>query len=301
MASDRHESVKAWVRRATPWINYDISRIKRFRTLVNSGSRFFKSPKNIKTVPVTIGTIPAELIIPAKVKLDGVIFFMHGGGYCIGSLDSHRALIGKIALEAKIKAIHIDYRLAPEHPYPAAVEDAIEAYEWLQKKGFPAEKIIFMGDSAGGGLLIATMLELKNRGMSLPNAAVCMSPWVDLSFSGASAINNAKEDPIIPVPKVHHWAKAYAGNLPLEHPGISPLYATDFSGLPPILIQASDLEVLSDDSVRIVEKLKQAEVDVTFQTWEGVMHVWQITWRRKVPESLEAIEKIKDFLTKWLT
>ncbi|MCB0855087.1 MAG: alpha/beta hydrolase, partial [Bacteroidetes bacterium] len=278
MPTPQHTTAKNWVQRMTRWMSYDLNRISIFRAFVNSGSWFFRPPEDITTIDVMLGHLPIELVVPKELKLDGVLLYFHGGGYCLGSLGSHRGWVGKIAIEAGIKVAHIDYRLAPEHPYPAAEEDAVAAYQWLLQKGMPPEKIIFGGDSAGGGLVISTLNALKAQNLPLPKAAFCLSPWVDLSFSGKSAVKNAQKDPIIPVPKVHYWALAYAGDLPLEHPGPSPLYA-DLSDLPPILIQASDSEVLTDDAQRLAKKIEEAGGDVTLQIWPGVLHVWQFLWR----------------------
>jgi monoterpene epsilon-lactone hydrolase len=298
MPTTRHETAKVWIQRLTRWLDYDLNRINIIRAFVNSGSWLLRPPANIQTEGVLIGHMDAELVQPEKVLLNGIILYLHGGGYCIGSLASHRGLVGKIAIEAGVKIVHIDYRLAPEYAYPAAEDDALMAYEWLLSKGVPPEKIIIGGDSAGGGLTISTLNAIKAKGIPLPKAAFCLSPWVDLSFSGKSAVKNAHSDPIIPVPKVHHWARAYAGTLPLEHPGPSPLYA-DLSGLPPILIQASESEVLTDDALRLARNIEAAGGEVTLQTWPGMLHVWQFLWRR-VPESREAISKLTEFLTKCL-
>ena len=182
MPTPQHKTAKIWVQRMTRWMSYDLNRISIFRSFVNSGSWFFRPPDNITTIEVMLEDLPMELVSPEKLRLDGIFLYLHGGGYCLGSLGSHRGLVGKIAIEAGIKIVHIDYRLAPEHPYPAAEEDAVAAYKWLLKKGMPPEKIIIGGDSAGGGLTITTLNALKAQNLPLPRAAVCLSSMGRFEF-----------------------------------------------------------------------------------------------------------------------
>lgn len=279
------------------WLSLDLASLSRIRRFVNFAKYALRMPSDVAAEPLKIGKIPAEWLIPKGVKNTKnapILLFFHGGGYLVGSLDSHRGMVARIAQELGWCVIHVDYRLAPEHPFPAALEDAIAAWKWLLEQGYDPAKIAIAGDSAGGGLAISAMVKMKALGLPLPFSAVCLSPWVDLTFSGHSAVAFAKHDPIIIVPQVHRWALAYAGPHELDYPEISPLYA-DLRGLPPTLIQASDLEVLTDDAQRLKDQMEAAGVEVTLQVWEETMHVWQLFWRT-VPEAQEAIEAIARFL-----
>lgn len=279
------------------WLSLDLASLSRIRRFVNFARYALRMPSDVAVESLKIGKIPAEWLIPKGVKNSKdapILLFFHGGGYLVGSLDSHRGMVARIAQELGWCALHVDYRLAPEHPFPAALEDAVAAWKWLLEQGYDPAKIAIAGDSAGGGLAISAMVKMKELGLPLPFAAACLSPWVDLTFSGHSAVAFAKHDPVIIVPQVHRWALAYAGTHELDHPEISPLYA-DLSGLPPTLIQASDLEVLTDDALRLKNQMENAGVDVTLQIWKETMHVWQLFWRT-VPEAQEAIEAIARFL-----
>lgn len=279
------------------WLSLDLASLARIRRFVNFARFALRTPTGVSEQPVKIGKIPAEWLIPKGVKADKsapILLYFHGGGYLVGSLDSHRGLVARIAQELGWRVIHVDYRLAPENPFPAALEDAVAVWKWLLEQGYDPAKIAIAGDSAGGGLAIAAMVSMRDSGLPLPFAAVCMSPWVDLTFSGHSAVAFAKHDPIIIVPQVHRWALAYAGSRELDDPEISPLYA-DLHGLPPTLIQASNLEVLTDDATRLKDAMEAAGVEVTLQIWEETMHVWQLFWRT-VPEAEEAVAAIGAFL-----
>ncbi len=240
-------------------------------------------------------TIDAEVIIPnMPANTNQIILYLHGGGYTLGSSHTHRSLVGKIAKNTNRVAILPEYRKAPENPFPAALEDAVFSYEALLDRGKKPEDIILIGDSAGGGLVVATQVYLKEKKMPMPGAAICLSPWVDLAATGESIDRNQGKDPLVDKTKMKLWADYYAGEFPVTHPHISPLYA-DLEGLSPMLIQVSTGEMLYDDSVRLAKKAKEAGVDVTLQTWDGLMHWWHI-FQRRIPEANEAIDKISDFI-----
>ncbi len=201
------------------------------------------------------------------------MLYLHGGGYVIGSPRSHRHLAAAIATAAGSSALLLEYRCAPEAPFPAAVDDAVAAYRWLLDQGVSAGGIAIAGDSAGGGLTVATLLALRDAGLALPAAGVCISPWVDLTCSGASYATKAVADPIVKRAGVDEMARAYLGAADRRTPLASPLFA-DLRGLPPLLIQVGSEEVLLDDSVQLAERARAAGVDTTLEVWDQMIHVW---------------------------
>ncbi len=243
-----------------------------------------------------VRTVNAEVIMPNyPTNTSQIILYLHGGGYTLGSSHTHRSLVGKIAKLTNRIAILPEYRKAPENPFPAALEDAVFSVKALLERGKKPEDIVVIGDSAGGGLALATQLKLKELGLPQTGACVCISPWVDLAATGDSIELNKAEDPLVDKNKMHLWAKYYSGSYEVTHPLISPLYA-DLHGLNPILIQVSSGEMLYDDSVRLAQKAKESGVDVTIQIWEGLMHWWHI-FQRRIPEAADATEKIADYIT----
>jgi acetyl esterase/lipase len=224
-----------------------------------------------------------------------VTLYLHGGGYVIGSLNTHRELASRIARSTQSRALVIDYRLAPEHPFPAAVDDATAAYRWLVGTGVSPSRIAVAGDSAGGGLTLATLLALRDARQPLPAAGVCMSPWTDLEGTGASAQPGGADDPLLQVAGLREMGRHYAVANP-RHPLAAPLYAS-FRGLPPLLIQVGTREILLDDSTRVAVKAKAEGVDVTLETWDGLIHVWQL-FGPDVPESEQAVARIGEFARK---
>jgi epsilon-lactone hydrolase len=256
-------------------------------------ARFARLPADIHCLPVDIHGIPAEWIANVHVEA-GVILYLHGGAYALGSINVHREMVARLAEAAGIKALVINYRLAPEHPFPAALEDTIAAYDWLLAQGYDPPRIAIAGDSAGGGLAIAALVALRDAGEALPAAAVCISPWIDLTLSGASTHQNVSSDPILDPQSLAKYAGYYAGDLELTSPLISPLYA-NLEGLPPLLIQVGTHEILLDDATRLAENARQAGVDVTLETWDGMFHLFQII--PFVPETQRSIVHIAGFVT----
>jgi len=266
------------------------------RHLIELGTFFYLLPWGVHIKKVMVDNkIYGEVIIPTTSDRKKVMLYFHGGGYTIGSSHSHRSLVGKIAKKSGVIALLIEYRKAPEHPFPAALEDALASYKRLiYERGKRPEDIVLAGDSAGGGLVFATLLKIKEEGLPIPAGAIGLSPWVDLTNSGDTILKNRHEDPLVDPKKMEEWAKMYSGAYNVTNPFISPLFG-DLSGLPPCLVQASDSEMLYCDAVRFVKKAKEAGVDVTFQTWEGLIHWWQI-FQRVIPEAGEALDKISDFI-----
>jgi len=237
-----------------------------------------------------------EWLIPADVKPHTVLLYFHGGGYVSGSAESHRGFLSQLAHITNIMTLAIDYRLAPEHPYPAALDDAIMAYDWLLSIGYDADDIIFGGDSAGGGLTLATLLKLRDCGKPLPSSAFCLSPWTDLLATGDSVETQAHNDPWLKPEDIAIPVQAYLGEHPRNDPYVSPLYG-DFDGLPPLLIHVGEHEILRSDSARLARKARGAGVHVTYKMWDEMWHVWHLFYDR-VPESRSAIEDIAQFMLK---
>ena len=227
-------------------------------------------------------------------KTARTILYLHGGGYFFCSPETHRPITLGLAAGADAHVFVPDYRLAPEHPFPAAIEDSVAAYRRLIADGTPAQRIVIAGDSAGGGLTLATMLTLRDAGDPLPAAAVLFSPWTDLAATGDSIVRNSRSDVMFHGDGIAKGARYYLGNTDAKHPLASPHYA-DLKGLPPLFIQASDTEVLLDDSTRLAEKAAKAGVSVTFKMWPRLPHVWQI-FTPFLPEGRAALAEASAFV-----
>lgn len=222
------------------------------------------------------------------------ILYCHGGGYYFCSPASHRPLVFALAARSGARAFSLDYRLAPEHPFPAALDDALDAYRRLLADGTPADSIVIAGDSAGGGLALATLIALRDARDPLPSASVLFSPWTDLAVTGGTIRSNDGLDPMFCGAAIGRAAKLYVGDADPTHPYLSPLYA-DLSGLPPLLIQASSTEVLLDDARRVADRARAAGVSVEYEVWPKVPHVWQL-WTPFVPEARQALERAARFV-----
>ena len=259
--------------------------------------RFARLPKGIHCRPICANGVSAEWIKAPDADL-GVILYLHGGAYALGSINVHRELVARLVRSTKMRALAINYRLAPEHPYPAALSDATMAYLWLLNEGVHPSKIIIAGDSAGGGLALTTLVALRDAGESLPAGAVCISPWTDLALTGTSIQYKAKADPILAPDDLEMYARYYAGEHELSSPLISPFYA-DLKGLPPLLIQVGADEILLDDAVRCADKAREAGVDVTLEIWNEMFHVFQMIWF--LAETKTAIGHIAEFVSQRLT
>jgi epsilon-lactone hydrolase len=243
------------------------------RAQYERAEKVFPTPADVKVERVNAPAASAEWLRPPSAAPGRVVLYLHGGGYVIGSPRSHRHLAAAIAAAAEASALLLDYRLAPEHPYPAAVEDATAAYRWLLDQAVAPEHIVIAGDSAGGGLTVATLLALRGARVPLPAGGVCISPWVDLTCGGASYETKAAADPIVRRAGVEEMARAYLGATPPRTPLASPLFA-DLRGLPPLLIHVGTDEVLLDDAVQLAEGAKRAGVDVTLEIYDRMIHVW---------------------------
>ncbi len=254
----------------------------------------FKTPRNVEVEPVSIEGIPAEWLLPKGCHTDRVIIYLHGGSYHAGSLRTHRGLAARIGINSSSSVLSLDYRLAPENPFPAAIEDVVSVYRWLlEVKGFNSKKIIISGDSAGGGLTLTSLLKFKEENLSLPAAAICLSPVTDFAVTGESIKTKAKEDIMLSENKIRQSFEIYAKGQSVKHHLISPLYA-DLSGLPPLLIQTGTAEIFLDDSTRFAQKAVEQGVTVDLDLWENMFHVFQI-FGNLIPESKKALKKIGEF------
>ncbi len=272
----------------------DHESIIRFREQCEKGaSRFGKIPAGIEISPVTIDGLSAEWIFPANATKDKVIFFVHGGGYVSGSCSDHLIHVSKFVTGSNVGALLYEYRLAPEHPYPAALDDSLTVYQWLLAQGVSSSNIVFAGDSAGGGLCLSLLLALRDKGILLPAAGVAISPWTDLKCTGESYRTNAKKC-LSPEGSWTAFSKHYAGNNDPGLPYISPLYG-DLHRLPPLLIHVGSDEILRDDSIRFAEKAKQAGVDVTLNVGEGMFHCFPVC-APLFPEATHAMDEICNFI-----
>ncbi len=231
---------------------------------------------------------------PPRERPGRVVLYLHGGGYVTGSIESYLMLCVPLARALGLRVVVPEYRLAPEHPYPAALEDVLKAYRGLLARGYSGSDIVLAGDSAGGGLCLATALSLRDSGDPMPAAVICLSPWADLSNSGASHAANAKSEVLLDTATLDRWAALYAGGARLEDPYLSPVRG-DFRGLPPLLIQVDRGEILLDDSRTVAEKARAAGVDLSLSVWDGLWHVWPALGDL-VPESGAAFAEARTFL-----
>ena len=250
----------------------------------------------VKRTPVSAGGVEAEWLDAPGARADRVVLYLHGGGYVLGSVNSHRDMIARLSAAANARALGLNYRLAPETPFPGAVDDAVSAYRWLLDQGITPGHIVIAGDSAGGGLTAATLLAIRDRALPRPAAGALLSPWVDLEGTGESMNGGVADDPMVRKELVSSMAPPYLNGADPKTPLAAPLHA-DLRGLPPLLIQVGRREVLLDDSLRFAQKAQRAGVDVTLEVWPGMIHVWQI-FASELEEGREAITRIGAFVKK---
>jgi monoterpene epsilon-lactone hydrolase len=268
--------------------------IQEMRANMDASTGLMPLPEDVVYTPVQIGGLDAEWTEAPEVRVDRVILYFHGGGYTIGSIATHRQVVADISRAAGVRVLSLAYRLGPEDPHPAAVEDAIAAYRFLLSLDIEPERIAFAGDSAGGGLTIAALIAVRDAGLAAPAAGVCISPWLDLTQSGDSYESRAAEDPLVSKSMLDLMSAAYLDGQDPRQPTASPIFAK-LEGLPPILIQVGTAEVLLDDSMRFTELAKAAGVDVELQVWDDMFHVWHC-FAALIPEGGEAITKIAMYL-----
>ena len=255
-------------------------------------------PEGATIQSVDAGGAPAEWTDADGVRDDAAIVYLHGGGYIMGNLDSHRNLVANLSRAAGIRALSVDYALAPENQFPKAIEDAINAVQYVQGQGIAANRIIVAGDSAGGGLTAATLLALRDRGLNQVAAGVLISPWLDLTQSGGTMDSLADADPMVSRTLLDVCTEAYVGSQDPKAPLASPLFA-DLAGLPPLLIHVGTAETLLDDSRRFQVAAEKSGVDSTLEEWDEMIHVWH-TFAGMLPEAQQAIDRVGAFIKEQL-
>lgn len=251
-------------------------------------------PTRTKVQHVRVADVPADWISVGTTPEDCVVLYLHGGAYSIGSPRTHRDIAARISKATGIRVLSIDYRLAPEHPHPAAVQDAVKAYRWLLENGFAAQKIVIAGDSAGGGLAIAALVSLRDAGVPLPAAAVCLSPWTDLQGTGESMTTHVEADPFLTPEWLQSMAQHYVADGDSRLSLISPVHA-DLHGLPPMLVQVGSDEILLSDATRLAERARDAGVKTTLEVWGNMWHVWHF-FSGQMPEGKRAMTGVGRFV-----
>lgn len=250
----------------TPDIGYSRAAYEKLATLLGGAP-------DAKCEKVDADGVPAEWVAAPGIDPQRAVLYLHGGGYAIGSINTHRRLAYDISAASSARVLLIDYRLAPEHPFPAAVDDAAKAWRWLLQQGFTSDRLAIAGDSAGGGLTIATLVNLRDQKLGLPACAVAISPWVDLEGRGDSITTRAAQDPMVQKAGLLWMAGLYLAGKDPRTPLAAPLHA-DLAGLPPVLVQVGTAETLLDDATRLAEKLYRAGGDVRLAVWPDMLHVF---------------------------
>ena len=253
---------------------------------------------DIRFEPASVGGCEAEWSLAPGSDPSKVLLYFHGGGYCSGSIKSHRGMVGETGRAAQLRTLALGYRLAPENPFPAALDDATAAFEFLLAQGIAPSRIAIGGDSAGGGLSLALMQRLRDAGKPLPAAAWLVSPWVDLQMSGATMDSKAAIDPLIHRDYLEQLAANYLAGRDPRDPLVSPLHA-DLSGLPPVLVQVGSAETLLDDAVRIAGKLGAANVPTSLEIWPHMIHAWHL-WSAKLTAGHQATQSAGRFIAEAL-
>lgn len=263
------------------------------RNLDEGGARF-KVPADVTLTPVSADGVPAEWLVAPGARADRVVLYLHGGGYVIGSIKSHRYLMQNVSRHSGARTLGLDYRLAPEHPFPAAIEDATKAYRWLLAQGIQPGRIAIAGDSAGGGLTMATLLSLRDQGVPLPAAGVLISPWADLTGTADAVTSRAASDPMVKGDGLFSLADKYLNGADARNPLASPVFA-DLTGLPPLLIHVGGREILYDDSITLAANARKANVPVALVDEPELFHVWH-AFAPMLDEGQRAVEQIGGWL-----
>lgn len=281
-------------------LRYQSSRVHRDaslearRQILEKGARSLPMPSGVDVERFTAGPIPAEWVRPRGASTARSVLYLHGGAYTMGSCNTHRALASRIAIAGKSSVLLPEFRLAPEHPFPASLEDCYAVYCWLLDRGTSSRRLAIVGDSSGAALAVSLGVLIRDRGLPLPAAIACLSPWADLELTGETLMTRARLDPICSVSESRFHAGHYVGAQDPQDPRISPIYA-DLRGLPPILIQAGDHEILLSDALRLAERARSCGVETELEVWDGMWHVWHL-FAAQVPEARRAIDRIGGFL-----
>ena len=258
-----------------------------------------RPPRGTRITPVAVNDLPAEWVTTLGANAEAAILYLHGGAFVMGSPATHRELAARISIAGAAKVLSLDYRLAPEYPFPAALDDAKSAYRWLQEQGYVPDALAIGGDSSGAGLALQVLLALRNEGAPLPCAGFFMSPatdWID--FNGDSFVTRAALDPLVAPEQTRHTAGLYVGGASRSEPLLRPTHAS-LAGLPPLWIQVGDHEILLSDAERMAEKAIRDGVEVEFKIWPGMWHVFQAT-ARYVPEARRSLDELSEFLERKL-
>jgi acetyl esterase/lipase len=263
------------------------------RASLDALARFAPTSLGVSRRRATVGGARCEWFVPRGWKDGATFIHLHGGGYTLCSTITHRMMIADLCVAAQARGLGVDYRLAPEHPFPAALDDCESTYHALLQQGVPPGRIVLTGDSAGGTLVLATMFRLREKGLPMPAAGVLMSPWVDITCPGRTFRDHAASD-YLPVPRLHGYADLYRGDEPAQSVFISPIHA-DLEGLPPLLLQAGNAEVMIADIIDFEARARAAGVDITFQTWDGMPHAFQ-GFTLFLPEAREAMVAAGEFI-----
>jgi len=291
MPSAEHEEVVAMM---AGGLGLEALSVDEQRAAMETSADLFPAEPDVLASETDADGVPAEWISVDVSHAERVVLYLHGGGYTMGSSNTHRGLAARVARAARARVLLPEYRLAPEHPFPAAVEDAAACWRWLLAQGHAPHHMAIAGDSAGGGLAMATLLALKASGVPLPACAVGLSPWIDLEGAGPSAEPGAVDDPMLTPEGLCVSGRQYAPN-DLRNPLASPLHG-DLENLPPLLLQVGTREVLLSDSTRFAEKAEAAGVEVTLEIEDGLIHVWQMF--PHLPEAQRALQRIGAFIAR---
>jgi epsilon-lactone hydrolase len=256
----------------------------------------FVAPPGVRFQAGNLGGVPCEWVLPAEGSPTPIFMHFHGGGYVMGMPAASRTLTSQLALSRAMRVVSVDYRLAPEHPFPAAVEDAVAAYRALLHSGISAKYVAFGGESAGGGLTIAALIAARDEGLPMPACAVVVSPWTDMTCKAASFDAKALTDPLLTRKSLSDMAAAYLGGANPRTPLASPNFG-DLRRLPPLLIHVGSEEVLLDDAMALLDAARGQGVDATIEIWEDMIHVWHM-FHPMLPQSGEAIEQLARFMRK---
>jgi epsilon-lactone hydrolase len=252
------------------------------------------TPPGVSIEAIDMGGVPATVVSPEKFDGRRVLLYIHGGGYVAGSPAGYHGLAGHFAQLLKASVYMPDYRLAPEHPFPAAIEDSLAAYRWLLEQGHSPSDIVFSGDSAGGAMVVSVMVAAKRAGLPLPAAGAALSPWANLEHSGASMLTRDGIDPTVNLAGLNLMAKAFLNGTPKSDPDASPVFA-DVRGLPPILVHIGEREVMLSDAMQLAAHLAENRVRVTLEVWPDMFHVWHL-FAAVLPEGMKALENAATFL-----
>jgi len=299
MPSPAHDWIASTLSKSTLFKSSDLRNdVLRLRAQLEAFTVRSVLPEGTRSEPFDAGCVRAEWLAGPGADADRVLLYLHGGGYIIGSIATHRALAARIAAAAGVRALILEYGLAPERPFPQGLHDAVAAYDSLLSSGVDPRRIALGGDSAGGGLAVSTLLALRDSGRPLPGAVVLLSPWIDLTGSGASMLAPGADAVIGTRDEMLAVAALYLNGADPRTPETSPLHA-DLSGLPPVAIQVGTAEKLLDDSVRLAERIRAASGHVELETFADLIHVFQ-AFAPHVPEGVEAIDKLGAFLRRTL-